>query len=188
MQRSRDGHLVLMHDKRVDRTTGGAGRVGALTLAELRRLDAGSGERIPTVEELLGLARGRVGLMLEIITPGIAGQLCATVAASGFAGPLIYASFLHEELLSVRRAAPEAATLALIEGVPVTGAAFAREARASHVGLALDSLTGRFVETLHEAGLAVFVYTVNDPRDVEWVRSLGVDGIISDFPERLPAL
>ncbi len=66
LHRSRDGHLVVIHDGRVDATTDGHGEVAALTLAELRRLDAGRGERIPTFEEVLELAHEGCGLYVEL--------------------------------------------------------------------------------------------------------------------------
>lgn len=185
VRRTRDGELVVMHDKRVDRTTNGTGDVARMTLPELRRLDAGGGERIPTVAEVLEAADGRTGLMLEMKSQDIANQLYALVRETRFRGPVLYASFLHAELLSIRRADGEAQTLALLEAVPVQAAAFAKDARASHVGLGVGTLTPEFVRALQLDGLKVFVYTVNDPRDIGWVTSLNVDGVISDFPERI---
>jgi glycerophosphoryl diester phosphodiesterase len=185
VQRTSDGHLVIIHDKRVDRTTDGTGYVSAMTLAEVRNLDAGEGQPVPTLTEVLALTQRRVGLILEIITEGIAEQVCAQVREYRFNSPLIYASFLHAELLKVRAAEPLAKTMTLLEGVPITPTSFAMEAKASVVGLASDSLTASFINALHSAGLQIFVYTVNDPLDIRWVKSLEVDGIISDFPDRI---
>lgn len=185
VQRTADGHLVLMHDKRVDRTTDGSGYVRDLTLAQIRALDAGGGERVPTLGEALAAARGRVGLVLELITPGTAGEVVAAVAAGGPDGEPIFASFHHAELVDVRRLRPESATLALLEGIPVRPTAFATDAAVSHVGLALDSVTGEMIHELQRKHFKVFVYTVNDSRDIEWLTRLGVDGIISDYPDRI---
>lgn len=185
VQRTSDGHLVIIHDKRVDRTTDGTGYVSEMTLAEIRNLNAGEGQPVPTLKEVLALTQGRVGLILEIISEGIAEQVCAQVREYGFNGPLIYASFLHAELLKVRASVPLARTMTLLEGVPITPTSFAMEAKASVVGLASDSLTPSFINALHSAGLQIFVYTVNAPLDIHWVKSLEVDGIISDFPDRI---
>jgi glycerophosphoryl diester phosphodiesterase len=103
------------------------------------------------------------------------------VQEAGFAGPVVYASFLHAELST----APEP-RLALLDGVPVGGAGFARDAQAIHVGVSVDCLTPGFAAVLRGAGLRIFVYTVNDARDIAWLESLEVDGIISDYPERVP--
>ena len=66
VQRTRDGYLVIIHDKTVDRTTDGTGSVSRMTLATLRTLHAGDGQRVPTLEEALQVANGRVGLIPEI--------------------------------------------------------------------------------------------------------------------------
>lgn len=183
VQRTRDGQFVIMHDKRVDRTTtNGSGRVSEMSLEQLQQLDAGLGEHIPVLEEVLDLASGRVGLMLEVITPGISASLFNTIQRHSFRGTIIYASFHHAELLSI----PHGPRLALLEGVPVKPVNFALDAQATHVGVSIDSITPGFVDALHDARLQVFVYTVNDRRDVDWVSSLKVDGIISDYPEIVP--
>ncbi len=187
LQQTADGHLVVMHDKRVDRTSDGTGLVASMTLEELEKLDVsrGNGERVPTLDELLSLATGRVGLMLEIITPGIGREVAERVRTFGFDGPVIYASFYHAELLAVEAVYARAARLALIECVPIDATGFVRDAHATHVGLALDSVTPQFVNALRGVGTQVFVYTANDPRDIAMLKSLPVDGIISDFPDRI---
>ena len=185
VQRTRDGALVVMHDKRVDRTTNGSGTVGELTLGEIRALDAGGGQRVPTLQEVLNAVSGRGGMMLEIITPALAADVVAAVRASRFAGPLVYASFLHAELLAVRNEEPGAATLALLEGVPVAGASFALDVQATHAGLSFESATPDFIAVLQQAGLQVFLYTLNDPRDIASALERGADGIITDFPDRV---
>jgi glycerophosphoryl diester phosphodiesterase len=184
VQATRDGHLVLLHDKRVDRTTNGTGYLSDMSLEEIRSLDAGKGERIPTLEEVVKLASGKIGLMLEIITLGIAERMVELVQDT-FQGPVIYASFLHAEMVSVRRRLPRAETLALIEAIPVRPTDFARDAGVTHVGLSVDSITSDFINSLKVTGLKLFAYTANDPRDIGWLRKLDVDGIISDYPERI---
>jgi glycerophosphoryl diester phosphodiesterase len=89
-------------------------------------------------------------------------------------------------MVTVREHDPSANTLALLEGVPVGGASFARDAGVSHVGLGFDSVTAAFVEQLHASGLTVFTYTLNDPRDIARAQDLGIDGIVSNYPERVP--
>lgn len=185
VQRTADGRLVVMHDKRVDRTTSGTGLISEMSLDAIRALDAGNGQRVPLLAEVLAAVNGRTGLMAEIITPGLAGEMVAAVRQSGFWSPLLYASFLHRELLHVRVHDSGARTLALLEGAPVSGPQFALDARASHAGLALDSVTPEFVASLQQAGISVFVYTANDPRDIARARKIGVDGIISDYPDRV---
>jgi glycerophosphoryl diester phosphodiesterase len=73
----------------------------------------------------------------------------------------------------------------LFEGVPVDRTAFLRNARATHAGLALNSLSQDFVEVLHQAGFRAFTYTANEPEEIAYARQCGVDGIISNYPDRL---
>lgn len=185
VRRSTDGALVLFHDDSVDRTTNGKGRIEELLLSVLRELDAGGGERIPLLEEALACLSGRAGAMIELKVRGIAADVCAKVQGADFHGTVIYASFFHEELLSVRRLIGDALTLALIEDAPIHSTAFAIEAQATHAGLALNAVTPALVKALQDQGIKVFVYTVDEPDDIARMKQLGVDGIISNFPDRI---
>jgi glycerophosphoryl diester phosphodiesterase len=185
VQRTSDGHLVIIHDKRVDRTTNGTGVVSEMSLRALRELDAGAGQRIPTVEELLQTAHGRVGLILELKIKGLAEQVCKSVHLSGFTGQVIYASFMRDEGRSIKEADPRAMTMALFGRLPHDPVMAALKAKATHIGFSYLTITKSLVETCHQRGLVAFAYTVNDQRDIKYVMSLGVDGIVSDFPDRL---
>jgi glycerophosphoryl diester phosphodiesterase len=183
IQRTSDDELVLLHDERVDRTTNGRGRVADLTLPDIRTLDAGGGESPPTLDDVLKAASGRIGLILELKTRGSAYDVCAIVRSSGFTQPVIYASFLREELQHVRRANPQAQTMILFTRLPANPGIVAVRLHATHVGLRLDTVTEPLVNALHNQGLIVFAYTANQPAQVSKMKRLGVDGIISDFPD-----
>ncbi|MEK6783891.1 MAG: glycerophosphodiester phosphodiesterase family protein [Nitrospirota bacterium] len=183
IQRTSDDELVLLHDERVDRTTNGRGRVADLTLPDIRTLDAGDGESPPTLDDVLKAASGRIGLILELKTGGSAYDVCAIVRGSGFTQPVIYASFLQEELQHVRRANPQAQSMILFTRLPANPGIVAVRLHATHVGLRLDTVTEPLVNALHNQGLIVFAYTANQPAQVSKMKRLGVDGIISDFPD-----
>jgi glycerophosphoryl diester phosphodiesterase len=183
IQRTSDDELVLLHDERVDRTTNGRGRVADLTLPDIRTLNAGGGESPPTLDDVLKAASGRIGLILELKTGGSAYDVCAIVRGSGFTQPVIYASFLQEELQHVRRANPHAQTMILFTRLPANPGIVAVRLHATHVGLRLDTVTEPLVNALHNQGLIVFAYTANQPAQVSKMKRLGVDGIISDFPD-----
>ncbi len=185
VQRTSDDQLVLMHDKRVDRTTNGCGLVSELTLQQISRLDAGGGQRVPLLSEALEAVNSRVGLMLEIITPGIIPEVIATVRKGNLKSPLLYASFLHAEVLEINMMDPLASTVALFEGVPISGAQFAHDARASYAGLSFESITLGFLNEIHAHNLKVLVYTLNDPRDIAAAVAMQVDGIVSNYPDRI---
>ena len=185
VRRSADGALVLVHDDTVDRTTNGKGRLVALPVRMLRELDAGGGERIPLLEEALACLSGRAGAMIELKVKGIAAEVCAVVKAVSFKGEVIVASFLHEELLTVKKMMADARTLPLFNRAPGSSTAFAIDAQATHAGLALKIVTPDWVQVLQSQGLKVFVFTVDEPEDIARMKRLNVDGIISNFPERI---
>ncbi len=183
IRRTSDDELVLLHDERVDRTTNGRGCVSALTLPDIRKLDAGGGQSPPTLDDVLKAASGRIGLILELKAGGLAYDVCATVRANGFNGPVVYASFLQEELQHVRRVNPNAQTMILFSRLPMNPCAAAAKLHATHVGLRLDTVTEPLVTALHNDRLVVFAYTANQPAEISKMNVLGVDGIISDFPD-----
>ncbi len=178
VHRSRDGQLIVMHDERVDRTTSGSGYIRDLTLPQLRALE------VPTLADAMQAVKGRASLMIELKVRRIVPEV-VRVAANNPEVSVFYASFFHSELLRVRELVPDAKTIALIEAVPVSLTAFAIDAQATHAGLAFQSLEPDFVRALQDAGVAVFTYTVDDPEEIRYARSLGVDGLISNFPDRL---
>ena len=131
------------------------------------------------------MAGGRAGLVMELKAKGLAQQTVESVHAAGFKDPVIYASFLHDELTHVRTADPEASLMVLFGRLPRAPVARAMEYRPSHVGLRHDTATSRLVDAFHRADLLVFVYTANTPGEIQHAVSVGVDGVISNFPERI---
>ena len=185
MRATSDGQLVLLHDATLDRTTDGHGPIADRLWSDVTQLTGGGGQPLPLLADALRTASGRIGVMIEIKTEGIATQICRTVREVHFSAPIIYASFLHDELLAIRREELWAQTMPLIEAAPVNRTSFATDAQATHVGVAFETLTPSFLKALHDRSLKVFVYTVNEPADIQTAKTMGVDGIISDYPDRL---
>jgi glycerophosphoryl diester phosphodiesterase len=194
-----DGHVVAMHDRTVSRTTDGKGAIASLTLAQVQQLDAGSwfgpefaGEPVPTLGELLDATRDRAVLCIEIkagadIVPAIAAQLDHRAMrdqvvifsfdpdAVGLAG--VHLPEVPSLLLATRSGVPRTYDPAVIDQALLLNA--------DALGFNHRSLTPELVDAAHGAGLPVFVYTVNERRDLDRVRALGVDGVISDWPSRV---
>jgi glycerophosphoryl diester phosphodiesterase len=185
VRRTRDGVLVLFHDEQVDRTTDGHGKLEEFTLHNLRKLDTGLGQPVPLLEEALKRIQGRIGVILELKVEGTATQACRVVESSGYSGPIMYASFLHRELMDVRRMQPSAETLVLAKDIGHDFRIFATHAQFTHVGLAVDCVTPGLVTALHAEGLKVFAFTANTSADIRRMKTCGVDGIISNFPDRI---
>ena len=123
--------------------------------------------------------------MLDLKVKGVAQQVVEAVRGARFNGPVIYASFLHDELSHVRMADPAGSLLVLFGRLPQDPVARAIEHGPSHVGLRHDTATRPLVDAFHRAGLLVFVYTANTPGDIQHAVSIGTDGVISNFPERV---
>ena len=197
LHRARDGTFVVLHDDTVDRTTDGHGKVEALTVAELRRFDAGSwkgrefaGERIPTFDDVIAAVPQRILLFAELKdgsarSPGIEDALARFIRERGVVERVRVSSFDHRALARLRPLVPDLETGALFTGLPVDLVALARNAAAQAVHPSFHYLTREAVEEAHRAGLAVNAWTVNEPEDIEAVRGMGVDGIFSDHPDRL---
>jgi glycerophosphoryl diester phosphodiesterase len=185
VRRTADGVLVVLHDETVNRTTNGKGRADRMCLRDIKKLDAGDGEHIPTLEEVLKVAAGKTGLMLELKIRGAAQQTVETVREAGFRDSVIYASFLHDELQHVRTVDPEAPFMVLFGGLPRASVVHAIKYGSSYVGLRHDKATRGLVDSFHRSSLRVFVYTADDPSDIQHALSLDVDGVISNFPERI---
>lgn len=201
VQLTRDGELVVLHDRQLGRTLAGSGPVRAHTLAELQALDAGvwfaptwAGARVPSLDEVLALTAGRAELNVEIKSPpedwaATAEALLDLLARHDRLGGTIISSFDRGALDAVR-ARSSAARLGVLwhnaDLDPMWGAAAALDAAAVHPLWSL--VDGELVATARAAGRQVIVWTVNDPEAIAALAALPVDGIISDFPERLAAL
>jgi glycerophosphoryl diester phosphodiesterase len=186
VQQTADDNLIVLHDRDLHPATTGRGPVSASSLDKIRTLRTVSGNLpIPSLNEVIACVNGRAGLMIEFKVAGIARQTLGILRNARFAGAVYYASFIHEELLAVRALDATAPTIALLEGTPVNMAAFALDAKATHAGLSIHSLSRRFVEQLHKADIQVFVWTVDEPEQIEFAKGCGVDGLISNYPDRL---
>lgn len=196
---TRDSHLVAVHDETLDRTTNGRGRVDKHTLAELRALDAGSwfapefaGERIPTLEEILAFSLEHdIGLYLELKPGGVWRSEHALVGAlrgSPVTDRLVVLCFDEQILKAIYDLEPSWMT-GLLEQHQAAGLVErALGVGARQVAPHWTLVSHELVQQAHAAGLMVVPWTVNEPEPMRALIALGVDGIITDYPDRLVAL
>lgn len=212
IHRTADGEIVVIHDPTLDRTTDGRGPVSQRSLSELKRLDAGyrftpddgrtypwrgRGVSIPTLGEVCE-AFPQMPLIVEIkqVDPALEEDLARLLQSSKAADRTLVFSLDQEPVDRYRELHPEQATgfgpddvaeflrrigSASWEGYRPAGVAFAVPVqwRGTQV------VSAPFVEAAHRHGCEVFVWTVNDPREMRRLLDLGVDGLISDHPDRL---
>lgn len=184
------GEIVVMHDDTVDRTTNGYGRIADLTLEELQLLDAGQGQKVPTLAEVLDVVNARVGVVVEVkeraAIQRTADILCQYVIERGWIYEQFFVTaFDHYLLRAFHELCPEVHLGGILAGIPIGYAEFGERLGAASVNMAHIFLTREFVEDAHARGLQVFAWTVDDSRDIERMKDLGVDGIFSNFPDRI---
>lgn len=185
-----DGRLMVIHDETLDRTTNGAGLVAEKTFVQLRSLDAGLGERIPTLAEVFDVVNRRAIINVELKGPSTAALVAALiddcVRQRGWRyEDFIISSFDHAQIQEAKKLRPEIRTGALIDKVPSGLAEFAEQLGAWSLNVSKRCITQALVEDAHRRGLKVFVFTVNRADEIARMKTLGVDGVFSDFPERV---
>lgn len=188
-----EGELIVIHDERLERTTNGSGYVMEKSLGYLRSLDAGKGQKIPTLRELFDLADRRIGVNVELKGPDTAALTVSLIDQyikdRGWHGDqFIVSSFNQRELVKVKELAPHLRAGVIVGGMHRRYSPFARRHAVYSVHPRMDLVNAGFVERAHRRGLRVFVYTVNDPRDIAKMAAMGVDGVFTDFPERIQSL
>lgn len=177
-----DSRLVVIHDATVDRTTNGRGRVSGYSLADLGTLDAGDGEAIPLLEEVMQALPAEVGINIELKGPGTAALLAATPL--DVANTLVSSRDLRR-LRAFRRARPDAMCAPVFRMPYPDMAGAARAVDAWSINIRNDLATPRRIGRLLDAGFRVLVFTVNDGERARELRQRGVSGVFSDFPDRV---
>lgn len=189
VQASADGVPVLMHDLTVDRTTDGSGAVASMTLEQLKALDAGQGERIPTLAEVLELTKDKVLLVMEIKQPGIEHLVADVVRDAGALGDVMTWSFFPQALEGMRAAEPRipAALLVAAESMPHWPELREKALRMGVQGVSVfyAAITAGLARECQRSGLALYSWTADQKSDIERLIALGVDGICSNFPDRV---
>jgi len=201
VQLTRDGVLAVIHDETLDRTTSGHGAVREQTWDQIRRLDAGgwfhpgfAGAAVLRLEEVLDLIRDRARLNVEIkATPAdwqtVTRRLRDVLGAAQLLDSVLISSF-HMEVLCMMRAACPAVQLGVLwHQLPLDRALeWAARLGAAAVHPWVELVDAPLVAGAHAAGLRVIAWTVNDTARMRQLIACGVDGIISDHPERFAAL
>lgn len=187
------GALLLLHDLTLERTTNGHGRLIDADVDTLRSLDAGDGQPLPTLEDALDLIDQRAGVNIELKSAGGTGAAVATVLrryiASGWPVERFLVSSFHlPELWEFKQAAPEIPVAPLLGGVPLDWAGCVQALAAAAISLSSEFVDPRLVADAKAHGRRVYVYTVNDPAEMRQLRELGIDGVFTDYPERVLAL
>ncbi|MGW0558408.1 glycerophosphodiester phosphodiesterase [Streptomyces sp. NPDC002926] len=178
---SKDGALVVMHDADVDRTTGGSGPIADKTLAELRELDAGDGERVPVFEEVLDAVRAP--LQAEIKDVAAAQALAEVLRRRDLVHRVEVSSFHDDAIAEIATLVPGVRTVLIAGRWGADVVDRAKAVGAASLALNIRRLTLETVEHAHGEGLRVIGWVVNTQDHLRLVRALELDGATTDFPE-----
>lgn len=195
VQVTRDDALVVIHDETVDRTTDGRGHVAELTLRELKLLDAGvrfgarfAGERIPTLDEVFDTLGDRCGLNLEIKASAACEPVCRMIRVRRAHETTIASSFDWDALARVKAVDPAIRLGVLSAKRADTMIAAARMLGAWAVNPRYDLCTAALVAEARRDDLKVLAWTVDEPMLMSRMIANSVDGIMTNYPDRLNAL
>ena len=191
VQASADGVPVLMHDVTVDRSTNGSGNVAALSLDDLRALDAG-GEPVPTLAEALELTTGTAVLVIEVKQPGIEKRIAAVVRERKALAEVMVWSFFPEALEGMRRAEPRipAGLLVAAESLPrwPRMRELAVRTGLQAVSVFFAGINEEIARDCQRSGLALYAWTADSKREMSRLIELGIDGICTNYPDKAIAL
>jgi len=209
VQMTKDGEIVAIHDALVDRTTNGKGAIGEITLAQLKELDAGSwfnrtypekasrefaGQRVPTLQEVIDLAKNSgAGLYIEtknpeLYPPNFEAMLLDIVRRNGFEKRVMVQSFNGRSVQKVKEldaGIPTALLIEISKGDPVDDTL---AAGANELAIEYKQLTPEILSKAQKRGLTVAVWTVDEEEDLRRMIHLGVQRIITNYPDRLNRL
>lgn len=195
---SADEHPVVIHDFTLERTTDGAGPVSEHTVRELKRLDAGGwrdrrfrGQRVQTLQEVLERFRDRARFWVELkggsaLYPGIEDRVVSLLEIYDVVDRALVQSFDHEAIARIRATSPAIRVGALVAQAPLD-AALLRPGAASAICPGAHLITESVLAEIREADLECYVWTVNEPAQMDRLVEWGVNGIITDRPGVLRA-
>jgi glycerophosphoryl diester phosphodiesterase len=182
-QETSDGHLVCIHDFDLPRTTNGEGYVGELTYREIKELDAGQGERVPLLSEVLDFARDRIGVNIEVKALNVEKRILELVTEREMLDSVIFSSFMHNTVRVIKNLNAYARTAIILSEPRDDAVRYTLDLGANAINPPFETLTPELVTGAHEARLEVFPYTMNDASSMRKLLSIGVDGLITDLPD-----
>jgi len=184
------GEIVVIHDDRVDRTTNGTGYVSEMNITTLKNLDAGENEQIPTLYETMIYLAGKCQLNIELknsaVVEPVVQLLQKMINESKWKiNDIIISSFDHQALMKFQLLMPNVKIGVLVGIIPLNYAGIVGEIDAYSINPCLDFISEEFVLDARKRRLKVFVWTVNHLEDIEKMRKLEVDGVFTNYPDRL---
>ncbi|MGB5691125.1 MAG: glycerophosphodiester phosphodiesterase family protein [Flavobacteriaceae bacterium] len=186
----RSGETVVFHDERLERLSNGGGRIEEYNIVAVKNLTLRGNHRIPQLQDVLKLVDKKVNLNIELKGADTADRVNFIIGRyienQGWAlDQFLISSFNWETLREMRNMNQNIAIAVLTEGDPMNAIPIAQELNAVAINPDYKTLNQANIDAIHAAGLKVYTWTVNDPDEIEKLKKMGVDGIFSDYPERI---
>jgi len=182
---TKDNQLIVMHDETVGRTTNGTGAIRDLTFAEIRSLDAGKGERVPGLTEVLEVVKDKAMLLIELKGERVEEQAVQTVKAMQMDEQVVFTSFHLNRIREVERLDPSLKVAAIFGQPSADACQQALDVGASGIGIYYRNLRPESVEEAHRHGLDVRAWNPDTVPEMQAMIDLGVDGVSSNRPDLL---
>jgi glycerophosphoryl diester phosphodiesterase len=186
---SSDGELLVINDALLDRTTNATGPVSGTDYARARSLDAGRGERIPTPDEVLELARGRAGVTFDIKVEEAVEGLVAIVDELEMAESVTFSTFEPEIVERLRELVVVSPVMQVVDSAAAVASLATGHAGTSRaisgIGIPAELVSAELTDRLHRHGFAVFAWTVDDADAMERLVRDGINGILTNRPSVL---
>ena len=184
------GEIVVFHDEKIDRLTNGSGEIESLDLEALKNLTVVGNHKIPLLSEVLDVINHKVPLNIELKGPGTSEGVIHIINSymenEGWTlDDFLISSFNWEELKKMRLINKDIKIAVLTESNPLDAIAIAKDLKAIAVNPNYLSLTKENVSEIKSHGFKIFTWTVNDTEQISKLRELGVDGIFTNYPERV---
>lgn len=185
----KSGEIVVFHDQRLEHLSSGFGLIVDHTWEQLQQIKLEDGSAIPTLQQVLDVVNRQCVVNIELKGPQAAGsvsQIVTNYLGQGWsAQDFLITSFNHIELQAFHKLSPQIPFGPIIEAIPLGYADFAQAMGATHLVLDFSCAISEFVADAQARQIQVLVYTVNYPVDITAMLEIGVDGIISDYPDRV---
>jgi glycerophosphoryl diester phosphodiesterase len=185
VQLTQDGRLAVIHDETLDRTTNGRGPVKDFTLAELRELDAGQGEPVPSLEEVYELVKDEAHLLVELKQPEAAPALLEFFRRRQAFDAAQAISFWHPAVKALKEAEPRLRTGVLLVGCPADPVGLVRAARADALVLNYRYVNRELVDAARRQDIQVIVWNIDDPKILEPYLAMDLYAIGTNRPQEI---
>lgn len=187
---SKDKKLIVIHDNTLDRTTNGKGYVSDKTLKELKKLKLEKGEKIPTLKEVLDLINRKVKVNIELKEKGTSKLVFELIKyyinnKNWEYNDFLISSFDYNLLLEFSKLTDKIKMSFLIDNIPKNLFEMIKTLNILSINPSFEIINKSLVDTIHKHNMKVFVWTVNNKKNIDFVKSLKVDGIFSNYPDRI---